>query len=179
MQVRILILSALLLPATTLADEAMMPPSVWETCSPGGDYCARLDPADDSMVAYKAGVAQKVLWTATGWSRVAALADDGEHLVLGYEGMNLIPLDYRSDMPMLTFYRGGEIIGTVRLRDMISDTAIRMNRTVPSYNWGDYLGLGADGRYRVRTATGREIRFDMTTGKLVRQRIRRMPVIRR
>ena len=146
----------------------MMPPSVWEVCSPSGEYCARLDPADRSILAYKPGVEQIVLWTATGWSRVAALADDGEHLVLGYEGMNLIPVDYEPDMEMLTFYRRGEIVKTVRLRDLISDIAIRMNRTVSHYYWGDYLGFDENGRYVLRTATGREFRFDMTTGQPVR-----------
>lgn len=115
----------------------------------------------------------------SGWSRVAGLADDGEDLVPGSEGMNLIPLDYWSDMGMLTFYRRGEIFRTVRLDELISDIAIRMNRTASHSHWGDYLGLDADGHYALRSATGRKIRFEMTTGYPVRRRIRRKPVIRR
>ena len=165
---RLLFLTTAILSASALADEPMMPPAVWETCSPSGEYCARLDPAENSILAYKPGVETIVLWRAQGWSSVAALADDGEHLVLGYEGANLIPLDYRPDMAMLTFYRRGEVFRTVRLEELITDTAIKMNRTVSHYHWGDYLGLDAGGRYLVRTAIGREIRFDMTTGRPAR-----------
>jgi hypothetical protein len=144
----------------------MMPPSVWGTCSPSGEYCARLDPADNSIQAYRPGAHEVVLWSAAGWSRIAALADDGEHLVLGYEGMNLIPVDYDPDMEMLTFYRRGEVIRRVPLSALIDRGALQ--RTVSHWYWGDYLGLDAEGRYAVRTADGRQIRFDMTTGKAVR-----------
>lgn len=162
-------LFATLIPALpVLADEPMLPPEQWETCSPSGEYCARLDPTDSSILAYKPGVETIVLWHAWGWSRVAALADDGEHLVLGYEGMSLIPLDYRSDMAMLTFYRRGQVFRTVPLEELISDIVIKMNRTVSHYHWGDYLGLDENGRFGVRTATGQEIRFDMATGRPVR-----------
>lgn len=157
-----------LLSAGAMADEPMLPPEQWETCSPSGEYCARLDPVENSILAYKPGVETIVLWRAQGWSRVAALADDGEHMVLGYEGMNLIPLDYRPDMAMLTFYRRGQVFRTVRLEELITDIAIKMNRTVSHYHWGDYLGLDENGRFGVRTATGHETRFDMTTGQAVR-----------
>jgi hypothetical protein len=43
-----------------------------------------------------------------------------------------------------------------------------LQRTVSHWCWGDYPGLVADGRYAVRTAGGREIRFNMTTGLPVR-----------
>lgn len=168
MSLRLFLMFIALLSATALADEPMMPPSVWETCSPSGEYCARLDPVENSILAYKPGVETIVLWRATGWSRVAALADDGEHMVLGYEGMNLIPLDYRPDMPMLTFYRRGEVFRTVRLEELISYIAIKMNRTASHYHWGDYLGLDENGHFGVRTATGHEMRFDMATGRSVR-----------
>ena len=69
---------------------------------------------------------------------------------------------------MLTFYRRGEVFRTVRLKELISDIAIKMNRTASHYRWGDYLGLDARGHYGVRIATGREIRFDMTTGRPVK-----------
>jgi hypothetical protein len=167
MRARILIpLLALLFPLPALADEPMMPPSVWETCSPSGEYCARLDPKDNSVVAYKPGMEQIVLWTAQGWSRVAALADDGVHMMLGYEGMNLIPVDYDPDMEMLTFFRRGEVIRRVVLSALVGGEALQ--RTVSHWYWGDYLGLDADGYCTIRTADGRKIRFDMSSGKVVR-----------
>lgn len=156
----------LLIASPVLADEPMLPPAVWQTCSPNGVYCATLDPGADRITVYRAGAADNVLWSAAGWSRVAALADDGEHLVLGYEGMNLIPVDYEPDMEMLTFYRRDAVIQRVALSVLVDRKALQ--RTVSHWYWGDYLGLDANGRYTVRTAGSREIRFDMTTGLPVR-----------
>lgn len=163
---RFSILFLALLSATARADEPMMPPSVWETCSPSGVYCARLDPHENRVTAYKAGMEEVSLWTATGSSRVAALADDGEHMMLGYEGMNLIPVDYDPDMVMLIFFRRGDVIRRVALSALVDRAALQ--RTVSHWYWGDYLGIDSNGRYAVRTADGREFRFDMTTGEPVR-----------
>lgn len=156
----------LLLAPRAFADEPMQPPSVWRTCSPNGAYCATLDPEANSITVRRAGEAGDVLWSAEGWSRVAALADDGAHLMLGYEGMNLIPVDYDPDMAMLTFLRRGEVITVVRLRDIAG--RLNLERTVSHYHWGDYLGFDADGHYVVRVSRGSEIRFDVTTGRQVR-----------
>lgn len=71
-------------------------------------------------------------------------------------------------MTMLTFYNRGKIFGEVALKDLISDSAIRMRRTESHYRWGEYLGLDEEGRYAVRTAVGQVIRFDMASGKPVR-----------
>ncbi|MBE9555645.1 MAG: hypothetical protein IMF08_02215 [Proteobacteria bacterium] len=167
MNARFLIFLLALLPTIPAnADEPMMPPSVWETCSPSGEYCARLDPVENSILAYKPGVETIVLWRAEGWSSVAALADDGEHLVLGYEGMNLIPVDHEPDMEMLIFYRRGMVFQRIALSVLIDSAALQ--RTVSHWYWGDYLGLDANGHYAVHTADGKEFRFDMTTGLPVR-----------
>ena len=162
---RFSVLFLALLPATALADEPMLPPSAWEVCSPDRAYCARLDPDTRTITAYRAGASDDVLWTAPGWSRVAALADDGEHLMLGYEGMNLIPVDYDKAMAMLTFFRRGRQIAVVRLRDLAG--WLNLQRTVSHYYWGDYLGLDADGHYVVKVSRGGKIRFDMKTGERV------------
>ena len=162
---KLLLPFVLLVAPPALADEPLLPPEVWETCSPSGAYCATLDPNADSVSAYRAGNAGAILWIAPGWSRVAALADDGAHLMLGYESMNLIPVDYDKGMAMLTFYRRGETIAVVRLRDLAN--WLNLQRTVSHYYWGDYLGLDADGHYVVRVSRGGEIRFDMTTGSRV------------
>ena len=160
---RFSILLLILLPTAALADEPMMPPNVWEVCSPDRAFCARLDPETRTVSAYKAGDTSNILWTAPGWTRVAALANDGEHLVLGWEGMNLIPVDYDKNMAMLTFFRRGEEIAVVRLRDLAG--WLNLQRTVSHYYWGDYFGLDHDGHYVIKVSRGDKTHFDMTTGK--------------
>jgi len=79
--------------------------------------------------------------------------------------MSLIPLNFESNMPMLTFYRHGAVIRVVPLRDLVRRADLQ--RTVSHYYWGDYLGLDADGHYVVKVSRGGEIRFDMATGRRV------------
>ncbi len=160
---------ALLAPvASVLADEPLPSPTVWTACSPNGEFCARLDPARNVTAVYSAAEPEAVLWSMPGWFRVAALGDDGEHLVTGYDGLNLVPQGYDPDMVMLTFHRRGAVIATVRLGDLIGGTALARNRTVSNHYWGDYVGFDDNGYYVVRTAADREYRFDVTTGRMVR-----------
>jgi hypothetical protein len=101
-----------------------------------------------------------------GWFRLAALSDDGEILVAGYDGMNLLPLDYSPDLVVLTFYRRGAFIAEVTLDQVIDDFAA-LERTVSHYNWGYYLGFDQAGRYVIETVEGRRIAFDAATGVMV------------
>lgn len=169
----ILILLALLL----AADPALaFRPGPREICSPSGNYCATLNPLGGYITVYEAGDKRAVLWTADGYSSVAALADDGQHLVLGWTispnsgfGVvgNMVPLDY-DNYTLLEFYRRGHIFRRVSLGDIMTDAEIKTDRVGEFYRWGDYLGLDEDGYFVLRAATGREIRLDMTTGWPVR-----------
>jgi len=150
-------------------------PGPHEVCSPNGRYCATLNPMGGYITTYRAGDKQDVLWTGDGFSRVAALADDGQHLVLGHGIIllggrppmrNFVPRDYDKH-PFLVFYRRGHIFRRIRISDIMTDAEIRTERVGDYYRWGDYLGLDEDGYFVVRSATGREIRLDMTTGRVV------------
>ncbi len=112
------------------------------------------------------GEAGQVLWSMAGWFRLAALSDDGETLVAGYDGMNLLPLDYSPDLVILTFYRRGKPVATVTLDEVIDDFAA-LERTVSHYNWGHYLGFDDAGRYVIETVEGHRIAFDVRTGAVV------------
>ena len=58
-----------------------------------------------------------------GWNPVSFLADDGEYLVTGYEGNNLLKHKHTADEVMLAFYRRGTLIKSVRLGEVIRDQA--------------------------------------------------------
>ena len=159
---------AMNLTVTARPDEPLRRPEAWTTCSPSGAFCARLDPDNNVTSVFRADAPEAVLWSMPGWFRVAALADDDAHLVTGYDGMNLVPQGYDADMTMLTYHRRGAVIATVPLKMLIGWAALQLNRTVSNHYWGDYIGFDEAGHYVVRTATGREIRFDVTTGEIAR-----------
>jgi hypothetical protein len=109
------------------------------------------------------GKPQEKVWSMYGWFRVAALADDGDHLVVGYWGMNLIPINYDKRQVMLYFFKRGELINYVTLDRIILDNS-KLQRTVSHYHWGNFEGLDQAGRYVISTVEGRKIRFDVTKG---------------
>lgn len=148
------------------ADEPLARPSPWTVCSPSRVYCALSDPEGWTTRAFRAGQEGITLWSMPGWFRVAALADDGSHLVTGYDGINILPRGARRDTVLLAFYRHGELIAQARLGDVIEDMG-RLQPTVTGLAWGSYVGFDARGRYVVETVERRRLAFDVTTGRIV------------
>lgn len=150
------------------ADAPLPPPAVKEVWSGSHYYLAVMDPDTNLTTVYFTGnQPRKKLWTMLGWYRVAFLSGDGEHLVVGHEGGNLLPLDVQDDHIMAYFVRRGEVIAMLRLADLVKNPA-GLRRTASHYLWGNYLGIDEDGRFRVETLDGKRHYFDTTTGKLVK-----------
>ncbi len=102
-----------------------------------------------------------------GWKRrVAAPAGDGTHLVIGHDGMKLLPLDAGPGMVVLTFIRCGEVIRRVTLGEVMGDLS-NLQRSVSHLDWGSYLGFEVAGHYAIETVEGRRLSYDVTTGRLV------------
>lgn len=160
------ILALFLAPGPGLADAPLAAPALKTVCSPNGVYCAVMDPNTSLTRVHRAGRANETLWSMTGWFRVAALSDDGKHLVTGYDGMNLLPLDYAPDTVVLTFHKRGEVIRRVKLSDVVGDLA-KLQPTVSHLYWGHYVGFNETGRYVIETVEGRRLAFDVATGQLV------------
>ena len=106
-------------------------------------------------------------WSMYGWFRVAALADDGEHLIVGYDGMNLLSLDFNMEQVMLYFFHKGRLLNYVTLAEIIRDRSA-LQETTSHYYWGNYLGLDEEGHYLIETAEHRLLMFDPTTGYRVK-----------
>lgn len=121
-----------------------------------------MDPAVRTTIVARDG---DVLWTMPGWFRVAALADDGDHLIFGHDGINLLPLDAGAETVVLTFVRRGQVIREVTLSEVLRDLS-SLERTISHLNWGNYLGFDAAGHYVIQTVEGRRLAFDVTTGRL-------------
>jgi hypothetical protein len=166
-------LAHLLLPIATItasvvtrADEPLSPPATKEVWSPNKKFCAVMEPQPATTTVFRVTSDGKRTksWTMSGWFRVADLADDGEHLVVGNGGMNLLPLNVTKDEPMIDFFQRGKRITTVRLGELFRDPS-SLKRTVSHYLWGNYLGLDENGRYVVETVEGQKLLFDVTTGR--------------
>ena len=155
--------------STLVADEPLPPPHRHTTCSPSGEACVTSDPKEGTF-SHPPGAADSsaALWTLPGWYRVAYLADDGDHLVTGYNGNNLVPLGDSEGIEILTFWRRGQSLQSYRLSDLIaSKKALR--RTPSHYHWGGYEGFDADGNFRLSTVEGVVFVFHPRTGKILRK----------
>jgi hypothetical protein len=147
-------------------DAPLGPPSSYTVYSLNRRFYAFLDADQKKTTVFEVRKAAPSirLWEMPGWFRVAVLSDDGEHLVVGFEGINLLPLDYHQDQVMLWFYRRGKLLRTVTLGQLVKDFG-RLQRTASHYYWGRYLGFDGKNRYLVATVEGRTIAFDAATGQ--------------
>lgn len=151
---------------SVLADTPLPPPKITEVWSHNKDYCAVMDPRQMTTTVYRVeqGDRRTKVWAMFGWFRVADLSNDGEHLVTGYPGINLLSLNYTMDDVMIYFFRRGELIQTVALKELVPErTALK--RTVSHFLWGSYEGLDSQDRYTVKTVEDRVLTFDIRTGQ--------------
>lgn len=150
------------------ADEPLPPPQIEEVWSPNKHFCAVMNPESDTTIVYQVagnGNLKTKSWTMKGWFRVAHLADDGDHLVIGNSGMNLLPTDVTKDEPMILFFNRGKLIKTVTLGKLLTKMS-SLQRTVSHYDWGNYLGFNEKGLYVVKTVEDKQFLFDVTTGEV-------------
>ena len=147
------------------ADTPLPPPRAKEVWSANKRFCAAMNP--ESMTTVVCRVAKdgerKQIWTMKGWFRVADLANDGEHLIVGHDGINLLPTNVTKAEPMIRFFKKNKLIKTVTLGELLTDVS-KLERTVSHYRWGSYIGLDKKGRYVVETVEGKKLAFDVTTG---------------
>lgn len=162
---------ALVLVAITLAvciargDTPLAPPGKITATSPSGRIRAISDPNAGTRV--EDVKLQKVLWSLPDWHRSMFVADDGEHLITEYDGLNLIPVDFSDDLVLLTFWRQGKKIREVTVRDLFPDRQ-GLVRTVSHYAWRLTIDFDASGRLRVSRIDGKIWLFDVSTGNIVK-----------
>jgi hypothetical protein len=147
------------------ADESLPPPKLHVVESPSKGYVATVDPK--SGVAVRAADSRKVLWESPKtWSRSAFLADDGEHFVTGYDGLNLIPVNYTTNLVLITFWKKEQKIRDVTVGDLFPNTKVLV-RTVSHYRWGGIQGI-TNNTLIVRRCDKKEVKFDVGTGKVTK-----------
>jgi len=131
-------------------------------------YFAVLGSDQQSTVVFKRLSRKKreKLWEAPVWSPATYLADDGDHLVIGYEGGNLLSHQYRFDQVMVSFYRRETLIRSVSLNEIILDRR-HLEASDSGVQWGFFVGLIGPTKFALDTVERRRLIFDIATGKLL------------
>ncbi len=150
--------------ATVIRADSPLPPAKrYQVESPSKKFIATVDPK--SGVTVQSAGAKESLWRAKRvWSRDSVLADDGEHFITGYNGLNLIPLDYTTNLVLITFWHRDRKIREVTVGDLFPNTHI-LRRTVSHYDWGHIQGI-EDNILLVERCDRKKLRFDFRTGAI-------------
>jgi hypothetical protein len=165
MRASLLVAAVTIVVGSARGDMPLPRPSKITAVSPNGAIRAVSDPNSGTRVEdVKQG---QVLWRLPDWHRSMRVADDGEHLVTEYDGMNLIPPDFTNDFVLLTFWRHGKKIREIKVRDLFPDRR-GLVRTVSHYAWRQYVELDARGLLHVLLLDGKTLLFDVTTGAFVK-----------
>lgn len=143
--------------------DAPLPPATKTTvASPNGDIRAVSDPKTGTEIQ---DVKQhKVLWRLPNWYRSMFVANDGKHLVTEYVGLNLIPLNFKDDLVLITFWHEGKKMRQVTVGNLFPNHSILL-RTASHYAWGHVDGIDGVGRLKVRRIDGKQFLYDVATGK--------------
>jgi hypothetical protein len=159
---RLIALAACLsLPAPARADSPLPPPKPHTACSPSGAYCAVSEPAANITHVLRAKTTTP-LYSIRGWHRWLFVADDGESVVTGHDGLNLVPAGATLREPVLVFHRRGKPVRTLVLGDLYADRA-QLQRTVSHLAWTNGVRLEGDALV-VERVDGKLLRFDVRTG---------------
>ena len=148
------------------ADSPLPPPTETKFPSQNGRFLAVSDPVTSVTTVYELssppGIRKK-RWSMFGWVREAVLADDGEHLLVVTPYLNLIPLDYDKNNPVLLLVHKGELVKTASVIDVVRGES-NLTKTTSHYAWGTFLGRDQSGRFRIKTADGSVFFMHLTTG---------------
>lgn len=162
MKVLIALIAALLTAGPALADSPLPPPERFTACSPTRNLCADSDPALNSTRVTPQASGRDA-WLIPGWHRWLFPSDDGESVVVGYEGMNLVPADVTLSEPVLHFYNRGRLVRTVTLGQLYRRTS-RLRRTVSHFAWVSTIGFNRSNQLVVELVNGEKVAFASRTG---------------
>jgi hypothetical protein len=148
--------------ASSSANAPLPLPSKLTVCSPDRAFCAVASPTSPSLAVFPA-CASSPLWSLPTWHRYFFLANGGDHLVLGPEGLNLLALNVRPTDSLLVFTRRGAIVRIVRVGDLFPNLR-GLQRTVSHFAWGSIVGINARNQLIVELVTGRRLAFGVSSG---------------
>jgi hypothetical protein len=166
----LLVIAAII--GTARADTPLPPPSTVIALSPNRAVRAVSEPHCDTRIEnVKHG---DVLWRIPGWHRAMFVANDGNHLVTEYNGLNLIPKDYTPHLVLLTFWSAGAKIKEITVGELFPDRTV-LQETDSHYAWGLVKGVDSAGSLKVHLMDGRMMYFDISSGKRIKEGLVKWP----
>src|SRR5207244_12636104 len=105
------------------------------------------------------------IWSLNSWHRQIFLGNDGDHLIIGPSGLELIPLDTKLAGPLLTFMNRKATVRVVSVGDLFASLS-SLRRTASHYYWGRVVGVSARDQLVVRLVNGERVAFNISTGLL-------------
>lgn len=129
-------------------------------------YCAYISDTEDSVI-YKVTnnfVLEKE-YTIKGWHRSFYISPNGQFVVIGYWGLNLVPLSITKDEVMVSIYKNGVLTHTINLGQIMSSMD-SLQRTASHYHWGS-INFVSDYDVYLKTIEG-NVSINLTTGKVSR-----------
>ncbi len=146
------------------ADKPLPPPGKVTVCSPDQSFCATADPTVPSLSVFSRGNPMPV-WSLPAWHRQFFLSNDGDHLVIGPEGLSLLPLDAKLSDPLLVFMKQKAIVRVVVVGDLFPGLS-SLRRTASHLEWGRVVGISPRGQLIVELVGGRRVAYGVVTGRM-------------
>ncbi len=95
----------------------------------------------------------RALWKIPSWHRSVFVSDTG-FVAIGDAGINLLPLNYKSDVVLIELWHDGRLVHQIRLGDLVQNSKL-LRRTASHYYWGTISGFNTSNLLEVITVEGR------------------------
>jgi len=139
--------------------------------SPDRNFTAIVCPDDKNTFIYRVnwqgnvGRRGKVPeWSVQDCFNEMWISNDGQSIAGTKLEKGILPSGYTRDTGIFAFYRNGRILGDVKLREIVGDIS-RMPKSGSGYRLVQDAYLTETGRLVVELADGRNLQFDLSTGK--------------
>jgi hypothetical protein len=150
--------------SSSWADSPLALPEKSHVCSANGIYCAMSDPAKNITMVTKNG-SVPAIWNIPGWHRWVLVSNEG-NTVIGYGGLNLLPLEVKLTQPLIVFYKKDRLVNTITLAQLFKNKS-QLRPTASHLAWLNTMGFNAQNKLSLELIDSRKIIFDSNTGLAV------------
>jgi hypothetical protein len=146
-----LILFCALVGSSLWADTPLSPPAKVVVWSEAHVYFVESVPNGDTTV-YRMSDG-RALWKIPSWHRIVFVSDTG-FVAIGDEGINLLPLNYKTGVVLIELWHKGRLVHQIRLGDLVHNPK-SLRRAASHYYWGIINGFNTSSLLEVVTVEGK------------------------